>query len=191
MNELDKASVYRIFETIIRKKGALDNYHLFINVYPTTLIDEEFRSNLKTIIKNSTINPDSIVFEINESEEIADVDTFKKVVAELKQMGFLISLDDIGKGQANIKNLIEIEPNIAKLDLYFSKDLSTSRKKQDFIHLFRNFLGCHTKMVLEGLELEEDLHAAEKLGVTYGQGYYLGKPQPLEYYLDRKVSFTY
>ncbi|MEN0658953.1 EAL domain-containing protein [Caldifermentibacillus hisashii] len=184
LNELDKISVYKIFETVASTKGALDEYQLFINVYPSTMVDPDFLKSLKELADGSNIHPNSVVFEINEAEEILDIEFFKETVVKLKQMGFLISLDDIGKGQANMKNLIEINPNIAKLDLYFSEDLAFSPKKQDFIYYFHQFLGRHAKIILEGLEKEEDLQAAKQLGVSYGQGYYLGKPQPLEFYVN-------
>lgn len=183
LNRLDQVSIFKILETIHNKKGKLKDYLYFINVYPSTLVNQTFLDLLNEVLLTWDINPNSIVFELNESEVITDFDNLIGVANMLKEKGFLISVDDIGKGQANVKTVIEIEPHIAKLDLYFSKNLSKSTKKQEFIHHFSRFLGKHAKIVLEGLEYQEDLQIAKELGIPFGQGYFLGKPEAIETYL--------
>lgn len=183
LNRLDQFSIYKILETIHYKQGKLKDYLYFINVYPSTLMNTRFLDWFDEVLSRWNMNPSSIVFEINESEVITDFDKLIEVANGLKKKGFLISVDDIGKGQANVKTVIEIEPHIAKLDLYFSKGLAKSTKKQEFIHHFSQFLGKHAKIVLEGLEYHEDLQIAKELGIPYGQGYYLGKPGRIDTYL--------
>ncbi|WP_375162345.1 EAL domain-containing protein [Bacillus sp. V3B] len=51
-------------------------------------------------------------------------------MSNFKKQGFLIDLDNFGKGESTIKSIIEIEPNIVKIDRYFAKNLSNSSKNK-------------------------------------------------------------
>ncbi|RIW27423.1 EAL domain-containing protein [Bacillus salacetis] len=67
-----------------------------------------------------------------------------------------------------------------KFDRYFSQDLSTDSKKQRLLKAIVDFAQGDTSFILEGIETEEDLIAAKDLGIKFGQGYFLGRPEKLE-----------
>ncbi|WP_430790582.1 EAL domain-containing protein [Virgibacillus flavescens] len=181
--DLDMKSIYMAFVTFKRDTKFMEDAPLFINVFPSTLTNPSFTKNLEKILKTLKVDPKSIVFEINRAEEFSNLSELKVIVSELREQGFSIALDDVGKGESNLLSLLEISPDYAKIDLYFSKDLATNIKKQKLIKLMQDLLGEDTIMILEGLEEEEDLIKAMDLDVIYGQGYFLGKPKPLSYYL--------
>ncbi|MGJ9458485.1 EAL domain-containing protein [Oceanobacillus sp. CF4.6] len=105
----------------------------------------------------------------------------KSNISLLKKRGFQIAIDDVGKGSASLKSIIELEPDYLKMDNYFAFDLSVSEQKQEMIKSFMTYCeNTNTKFILEGIEKTEDLAVAKDLGVLYGQGFLLGKPTSLK-----------
>ncbi|MFD2044948.1 EAL domain-containing protein [Ornithinibacillus salinisoli] len=158
-----------------------EDAYLFLNIYPSTLINPAFYNQLPKL--HSKIKPSSIVFEINEEDKEMNLSEIKNVVKELKQRGYLIALDDIGKGESSFKSLLEIEPNIAKIDRAYASNLAKSNKKQKMIELIMQLFGSDIPVVLEGIESEEDYLTAKDLGVPLMQGYYFGRPDLVQHYI--------
>lgn len=184
--DLDILSIERAFQTINDSQSMLEGLHLFINILPSTIGNPASLSILQRIKSSLNFNINNIVFEITEERKEAELMMCKHMVGDIKNQGFLIALDDIGKGDSTLPYVIELEPNIVKLDRYFSKDLANNQKKQKLIEMIVSFLGDDTMIILEGLENDEDLLTAQALGIQLAQGYVLGKPRPLDYYLSKQ-----
>ncbi|MBB5326131.1 EAL domain-containing protein (putative c-di-GMP-specific phosphodiesterase class I) [Anoxybacillus tepidamans] len=155
------------------------NIFLSLNVYPSTIAMPFFPQVLEQLVKNVSLFNQQIILEINESEKIENFDKMLRNIHILKELGFLVALDDLGKGEYSLQSLLEIAPQVIKLDRYFAKGLAGDVKKQRAISSIVQFFSENTKIILEGIETEEDLRCAKLLGVPYGQGYYLAKPQRL------------
>ena len=114
---------------------------------------------------------------------LCNASVVKEVTQEIRKEGFLIALDDIGKGESTLRSILEIEPDIAKIDRYFAKNLAECPKKQKALKFMLMLLGEDAEVIVEGFESEADLQKAKELGVPYGQGYFLGRPKPIKYYI--------
>jgi EAL domain-containing protein (putative c-di-GMP-specific phosphodiesterase class I) len=178
---LDLASITNSVKDFAAYYKSINSYDLFlsVNVYPSTIAMPFFPQVLEQLVENVSLSNQQIILEINESERIKDLDKILKNICVLKEKGFLIALDDLGKGEYSLQALIEIEPHVIKLDRYFAKDLAKNSKKQKALSYIINFFSENTKIILEGIETEEDMRCARGLGVLYGQGYYLAEPQLL------------
>lgn len=134
---------------------------LFINVCPT--------------LTNPTMYAKLIHYNVVlEITEIASINY--EGVEKLRDYGFSLALDDIGKGYSTLDSLTRIQPEYMKLD----KCLIQSPNHEGRNSLIKAF-GDHArridaKLVVEGIETKEQLHAACCSGAHYGQGYYLSKP---------------
>ncbi|RKJ74452.1 EAL domain-containing protein [Butyricicoccus sp. 1XD8-22] len=181
--ELDMHSITTAVDTVFSTKLPRLG-KLFLNVYPSTILHPSFQALLKKI--NSMDLPNNqIVLEISENELIGDFETLKAQLSKIKSLGFLLAVDDFGKGYANFQSIIELEPDFIKLDRYFSIDLKQSKQKQSIIKLLLHYSQLHEcQIVLEGVETLEALKLAQHLGIPYAQGYYLGKPAVLQHIHD-------
>lgn len=182
--DMDIKSIFEFFQTLEADKLREKNVKIFINVFPSTFTHTSFNDllqRLETFIDTSSGN---IIFELNEAEKEMNLPKIKKVINEVRKEGYLIALDDIGKGGSSLKSLLEIEPDIAKVDKYFAKDLAESPKKQRALQLILRLLGGDTEVVVEGFESKADLETAKDLGVSLGQGFFLGKPKPIIDYIQ-------
>jgi EAL domain-containing protein (putative c-di-GMP-specific phosphodiesterase class I) len=177
VHELDTASI----TNSLREFKKYHSHHLFLslNVYPSTISMSFFTQFLEELVNSFSIPSRQIVLEINESERLTNLDKLSKSICSLQEKGFLIALDDFGKGEYSFHSLTEINPDIIKLDRCFAKNLANDPKKQEALLYTLNLLGENNKIILEGIETEEDMRCAKSLGVSYGQGYYFAKPLPL------------
>ncbi|WP_188207574.1 EAL domain-containing protein [Alkalibacillus aidingensis] len=161
-----------------------DHLHLYINVFPSTISNPLFREFLNQQVKQSNVKQQQIVIEIIESEAIRDLLELKSHIRRLKNDGFITAIDDVGKGASTLQTIMELEPQIIKMDHYFSEELPYSTLKQ---RMLESLLGyCRqtdTKMILEGIESIKILEVAKSLGIQEGQGFYLGVPNTLETFL--------
>ena len=155
--------------------------HLFLNIYPSTLVSSKFLNVFVDIIESSLISPNRIVLEINESEQIKSYSLLKKAVFKLQSLGLQVALDDFDKGISPFQKVLELEPNYIKLDKYFSTNLTQSVNKQKLIKLLLKYCSANNiKIILEGIETDNDLSVAKSLGVDFGQGFLFGRPDILK-----------
>lgn len=175
--ELDSRSIHKAISTYNLAGLSKKNGTLFLNILPSTILNQNFPSFLDQIITENYLHSQQIVLEISESETVEAFDIFKKQILDLKKQGFLIAIDDIGKGYSNFKNIIELEPQYLKLDRYFAQDLHLSKQKQAIILLLLKYCEqSRGQLILEGIETEEEIEIASALGIPIVQGYLLGKP---------------
>ena len=147
---------------------------LFINVYPSTLLKKDFMHWWDTHIP--PIIP--VVLELLENESVINWEELKTVTKKLNSRGVKIAVDDMGSGYSSFQQFIELEPDYIKLDKYFAEGLSTNNQKQKVVKSLVDLVSDRTKIIIEGIEKEEDLNVAKLLGVPYAQGYLLGRPSP-------------
>lgn len=177
---LDSLSIQKAIETFnFGYKG-----YLFLNIFPSTLLTSEFLIFIEEMIQKNQIDPKKIVFELNETveeENIWNIPSLKKQIGVMQKLGFLIALDDVGVGAASLKKIVEIQPDMIKLDRFFSVKLAESNSKQELLTLFVNFCKSQKSMlVLEGVEESVDFVTAKRLNIPFVQGYYISKPLPFK-----------
>lgn len=179
--DLDSRSIHKALTTYQETALSNINEFIFINVFPSTISHPNFNKFLDQLITRLTLSQNRIVLEISESELIEHPESFLQRLQSLKQQGYLIALDDVGKGYANFDMLIKMDPDYIKLDRLFSDHLDTSKKKQDLIRFFLRYcLENQVDLILEGLETKTEMETAKSLGVPNAQGFFLGKPAPYD-----------
>lgn len=176
--ELDSRSIHKAALTYHSAGFSKKDGYLFLNVFPSTLTNKNFLPFIKKIITENNYFSQEIIFEISKMEEITDYSRLIKTIDKLKSGGIKFAIDDVGKGNSNLKSVIELDPDFIKLDKYFSYNLYKEPKKQEIIKSILSYTNTHhINLVLEGLETEMDLAIAKSIGVKFGQGYVLGRPK--------------
>ena len=176
--ELETASIHKAIQQFRMTYTSYSPYQLFINVYPTTIMNPMFPDFLTCI--SDLYDAKNIVFEIIESEQIVDMESFKETILAIRELRFGIAIDDLGKGTSEFKKIIELKPDVIKLDMYFAKNINKSSEKQFIIKSIKEYCKeFNIKLTLEGLEYPVEVATAKLLEIDYGQGYLLGRPQLL------------
>ena len=111
-------------------------------------------------------------------------------ISRVKDYGVQIAIDDFGAGYSNFERLNDYQPDIIKIDGSFVKNIETSQLSLSVVKTIIAFAKVQNiKIVAEYVENENIYHILKNLGVNYSQGYYFGKPQPLEMQ-SKKNSIT-
>lgn len=151
---------------------------LFLNVDPNIIHDDNFQQGFtKEFLSNMELSPASIVFELTERSAISDYDTFKSVLKHYTEQGYSIAIDDAGSGYSGLKTLYEVYPKYLKLDMDFVRNIDKDTFKQTIVkNLLAMTKTANIKTIAEGIESSEELRTLIRLGVEYGQGYFIQKP---------------
>lgn len=170
----------------VRHAARLDRVKAFINFIPTSIYSPEFclRSTMQLASKLN-VDPQQLVFEVVETEQVEDVQHLKRILTYYKEKGFMYALDDVGEGFSTLEMLTGIEPHYMKLDRKFVTDI---HQKPDQQQVALSFLAHARKMgtvpLAEGIETKEEYDWLKQAGYVLFQGYYIGRPQPEPATLD-------
>ena len=156
---------------------------LFVNISAEVLVQvlkHSGRDALMELISGLGVLPRMLVLEITEHERVTDMDYLANVVHEIRSAGVSLALDDFGDGRSSLRLWSQLKPEIVKIDKYFTKDISQHADKLKTIQALQQIAAIFdTSLVAEGIETEDDLRVLRDLGITYGQGYFLGRPAAL------------
>ncbi len=121
-----------------------------------------------------------ITFEVTETFSLTNRDQARTNLAALRAMGFRLSIDDFGTGQASLAYLAEIPSDEIKLDRCFVQPITSSRREQLIVSSvieLAHALG--QEVVAEGIEDAATLDAVQAMGCDVAQGFYLARPMRL------------
>ena len=151
---------------------------LFVNVDPAVLNDEHFiKGFTKEILIEHKINPLSLIFEITEKTSIDNYKNFNEVIDYYKSQGYKIAIDDVGTGYSGLSTIAKTRPNYIKMDMSLITNVTRDNFKKAIIKSFVEFSNStNTKIIAEGIEDINDLHTLIEIGVHYGQGYLINRP---------------
>ncbi|MGH4137792.1 EAL domain-containing protein [Clostridium sp.] len=151
---------------------------LFVNVDPAVLKDEHFiRGFTKDILTEHNISPLSLIFEITEKTSIDNYKNFNEVIDYYKQQGYKIAIDDVGTGYSGLSTIAKTRPNYIKMDMSLITNVTRDNFKKAIIKSFVEFANTtNTKIIAEGIEDVCDLNTLIEIGVHYGQGYLINRP---------------
>ncbi|OIU72453.1 EAL domain-containing protein [Rossellomorea aquimaris] len=150
----------------------------FINFLPSTIYNPEYcLKHTFHIVDKYGVNPEDLVFEVVETEKIADISHLKSVLEVYKREGMKVALDDVGSGFATIEMLSLLQPDIVKIDRSYISGCDRNPDKQQFLRTVIHTAGeLGISVLAEGIERKEELAFCKEIGVNYGQGYLIGKP---------------
>ncbi len=151
----------------------------WINVSAELLETKSFYKDFTKIVNNFGLEKKLIGIEITESHKIISNNKIINSLVKLKSDKFSIAMDDFGSGYANIRRLSILPVDIVKLDKSFVFDINNKNTKSLIKGIVNigNTIGF--SVLAEGIETKKDLLSVRNLGVKYGQGWYIGRPEIL------------
>ena len=159
-----------------------------VNVSPIQLKTPGFAASVATILAESGVAGSHLAFEITEGLEMEMHSDSLRCINDLKLLGIRIWLDDFGTGFAGLSWLRLIDFDTVKIDRSFVQDCGTQKGRamlQDIIGLVRN---RGHKILVEGVENDEQMATMEEFGVDHIQGYHVGRPGPVERFRARLTA---
>lgn len=124
---------------------------------------------------------DRIIVELTEQEAVDDYPRLHRELHSVRNLGARLAVDDAGGGFASLRHILELEPFAIKLDRLLIVDVDTDPARRALVSSLVQFSeATGSWLIAEGIETEDELRVLTELGVPYGQGYFLGRPGPLD-----------
>ncbi|QFJ53555.1 GGDEF and EAL domain-containing protein [Pseudobutyrivibrio xylanivorans] len=128
---------------------------------------------------------DMIEVEITESAFNDNTGMIKNEVSKIRNAGYEIWIDDFGSGFSSLNTISDYEFDVLKLDLVFLRSYDSNPKTRTLMsHIIKGANDMGIKPLCEGVETEEHYQFLKEIGCERCQGYYFGKPMPLEEMLE-------
>jgi EAL domain-containing protein (putative c-di-GMP-specific phosphodiesterase class I) len=152
---------------------------LFVNVFPQAMYDPEFHGPaLVRLCQDQGLTPDRVVLEITEKAAIQNYDLFAEALTELTRLGFSIAVDDVGAGYSGLEKIAHLNPRYLKFDIELIRNIDSSYIRREMTRALKSFAdGIGSTIIAEGIERSGELKTLLELGIQYGQGYLLGRPE--------------
>lgn len=148
--------------------------YISVNASPATLQSDLFFDAI------SEADPKRIVVEVTEHDATDEYQPLLKATNRLKEQGFRLAIDDVGAGYSGLSHIVQLQPDILKLDMSLTRGVQTDRGKQAIASALVAFAArMGMQVTAEGIETAQDAMALQVLGIHYGQGYYYGRPSEL------------
>jgi EAL domain-containing protein (putative c-di-GMP-specific phosphodiesterase class I) len=157
------------------------NYCYGINLSGQSLANEDMLEFLIKEIEEKKISPVNVYFEITETAAIENFKNAQAFIKKLRKKGFKFALDDFGSGLSSFSYLRNLDVNFLKIDGQFVKNIAHDKINYEMIVAIDRI--SKTMGIRTIAEFVEDKITEDKLreiGVDFGQGYFYGKPEPLE-----------
>jgi EAL domain-containing protein (putative c-di-GMP-specific phosphodiesterase class I) len=156
------------------------NSRVFVNTLPATIRDPTFRRKpLIDFLDRAQVSPDRIVIEITERLVIENYAMFRDAMGDFVQVGMSFAVDDVGAGYSGLEAIASLHPHFLKIDMALVRNVHTSVINQAMVKAIVTLSrAIGATVIAEGIQSQAELDTLDGLGVDFGQGYFLAKPDP-------------
>lgn len=163
-----------------------------VNVSRTDIYQIDLVNTLTKITEKYGIDPLYLHLEITESAYAENPVQIINTVNQLRELGFIIEMDDFGSGYSSLNMLNQMKMDILKLDMKFIQNEMAKPADQSILSYVINMShGIGLSVVAEGVETGEQLDRLRDIGCDYVQGYYIAKPMPVTEYEELLKNQTF
>ncbi len=148
-----------------------------INVSPIQCRDNGFAGLFTDAIDRHGLTPDLFNIEITESTFMQNIDSARRGLEALMNVGIGIHIDDFGTGYSSLSMLRDLPLKHLKLDRSFVSKLIDDSGTQKITEAVSDLAHkLNFKTVAEGVETAEQAELLTRIGIDYLQGYYFSPP---------------
>lgn len=157
-----------------------------VNFSRCSLSQPDFVHRLTALCQQYGVNKKYLEIEFTETAHEADGVDLKSLIYDLRQEGFIVSIDDFGTEYANLALLSTVEFDVLKLDKSLMDDVACNPRARTVVEAIVSICKkMQIKVVAEGIETEEQLAALRLCGVELAQGFLFSKPIPIGEYEEK------
>ena len=172
LNKLTKIMLIKSFEIFKHVDCSFS-----INLSFSEIIDQKNQDAIIEIIDSYGRHAKKLTFEILEDEAIDDYGLLDRFLNKVSKFGVDIAIDDFGSGYSNFGHIISMDTQILKIDGSLIKIVDYDIQARVLVKSIVDFAkSMQIKTVAEFVHSKDVMQMAQRLGIDYAQGFYLGKP---------------
>ncbi|MBT9556387.1 MAG: response regulator [Myxococcales bacterium] len=173
VNELGQATRASIAGTLEAFPERLEM--IFVNVHPAEVQSGMLMAATDALLPFAR----RVIIEVTERASLEGTPQIQDELRRLRDAGYRIAVDDLGEGYAGLSSLVNLRPDICKIDMSLVRDIDQSPLKRDIVSAIvdmarRSGIG----VVAEGIETEAECAVVTRLGCDLLQGYLFARPGP-------------
>ncbi|WP_417355263.1 EAL domain-containing protein [Gallaecimonas pentaromativorans] len=152
-------------------------FSLGVNLSALQLHDPALPDRIAALLEREGVEPSCFKLELTESAVMADPKSAIDIITRLRQLGMKVALDDFGTGYSSLAYLRQLPLDILKVDRSLVSGLDSHPDKYAILEMVLNLsakLGL--KVIVEGIETQEEFLQVLSLGGGFGQGFLFSKP---------------
>jgi len=182
MSAIDRWVVTHVFEGIRRRIDSgrhREGERYSINLSGSSFAERGFAAFVADELERAGVPPRAIAFEITESSAMLNLDRAVEFIEAVRALGVKVMLDDFGRGLSSFGYLKTLPVDYLKIDGELVRAIADGRidlAMVEAIHRAGEVIGIQT--IAEHVSSSEILECLRKVGVQYGQGFHLHKPEP-------------
>lgn len=175
---------FYVYENVFQKmhQWSLAGKGMFpisLNISRIHIHDKDFIDKMKTLVNRYNIPPHMVELEITEGVFLDDKMPIIEVLNQLKEIGFILSIDDFGSGYSSLNLLRHLKMDVLKLDKdFFDQDIISTKESVVLVNVIRMSKELGMTVLSEGVETKEQAEYLTSIGCDQAQGYYFAKPMP-------------
>ena len=184
IQEIDRWVVGRAIDLLAEHRSAGRELRFEVNLSGNTIGDPELLELIERRLRETGVPPDRLIFEITETAAVANIARAATFAARLSELGCRFALDDFGAGFGSFYYLKHLPFDYLKIDGEYVRHCATNETDRILISAVVQIargMGKHT--IAEFVGDQEAVDILAELGVDYGQGYFLGRPETLDQHL--------
>lgn len=185
MSQIDRWVINVAMEALMKNP----ELSIFVNLSPSSVGDDELLDFIEFGLFNKGIKPERIGFEITEIAAVKDLIKAQHWISHLKKFGCKFALDDFGVGFSSFTHIQMLPVDYIKIDGSFIRNLDSDLTQKALVQAINTV--AHTlgkKTIAEFVETEMIWRTLKEFGIDFGQGYFFGRPRPIDDIL--KISFS-
>ncbi|MBU2666841.1 EAL domain-containing protein [Actinoplanes bogorensis] len=151
-----------------------------VNLSAANLEVPDLTDRVAYSLSSTGLPPECLVLELTETVLMRDIAVTSERLDELRELGVRIAIDDFGTGYSSLGYLRDIPVDVLKVDRSFITGIVGNERQQELVSAVLQLgttLGL--KVVVEGVETEEQADLLVEMGDRFAQGYHLGRPEPV------------
>ncbi|RFC65341.1 EAL domain-containing protein [Fulvimarina endophytica] len=169
--ELELAAIRRALE---RLASLPDDVYLSVNASPDVITGHRL---VPLLLSVESRHLKRLVLEVTEHHVVPDYGKLHEKLDPLRLAGVRLAVDDAGAGYSSLSHILQLRPDIIKLDMKLVRDIDTDPSRRSLaaaiVHFAREI---GVTVVAEGIETESEEAVLRLLEIGKGQGYRLGRP---------------
>jgi diguanylate cyclase (GGDEF)-like protein/PAS domain S-box-containing protein len=183
---IDRWVANRAIDMLAEQGAAGHDLRFEVNLSGLTIGDDELLQLVERRLSETGVPPDRLIFEVTETAAVANIGRAAGFAEHLSALGCSFALDDFGAGFGSFYYLKHLPFDYLKIDGEFVRHCAANPTDRTLIAAVVQIAkGMGKRTIAEFVCDEETTEVVRRLGVDYGQGFYLGRPAPLEEHLAR------
>jgi diguanylate cyclase (GGDEF)-like protein len=180
---IDKWVLERAFAQLDASRKVLGTHpaRFSLNLSAASLVDPETWRMIEHLLRSTRIDPECIAFEFTEHAALGQIERIAPPMRRLRELGVHFTVENFGRGLGSLTHLRSLPVSSIKIDGAFSLELVDDPRSQSMV-LATTKLAQTFELETIATQIETDAIRAlvARLGVDFGQGFFIGKPLALD-----------